>query len=190
MHWPHILSLRTTFKQVIIINRYAGLNLKELQPLGRGTQGKVYKIDSQRCIKVFRRKQDCKDEFEALMMAQMDSHFPRIYSAGEDYIIRECIEGIQLNKYLIKNELTPLISEKIIRLYESLEIVGFRRLDSTLTHIFLTPSGEIKIIDTAKAMKIKIKYPRLLLKGLGELGHKKEFLDFVKCIKPDLYRRW
>ena len=65
---------------MIVIKLYAGLNIKELQLLGCGTQGKVYKIDSQRCIKIFKRKQICKDEIETLAMAQMDSHFPRLYS--------------------------------------------------------------------------------------------------------------
>lgn len=175
---------------MITINKYGGLNLKELQLLGRGTQGKVYKIDSQRCIKIFKSKLVCKDEFESLMMAQIDGHFPRLYSAGEKYIIRECVNGIQLNSYLAKNPLTPWISEKIINLYEALLKVGYLRLDSTLSHIFLTSSEELKIIDTAKAMKIKIKYPRLLLKGLEKCGYKDEFLDYVKCVRPELYKKW
>ena len=64
---------------MIIIKLYAGLNIKELQFLGGGTQGKVYKINSQKCIKIFKRKQECTDEIETLTMAQIDSHFPRIY---------------------------------------------------------------------------------------------------------------
>jgi RIO-like serine/threonine protein kinase len=175
---------------VIIINKYAGLNLKELQLLGQGTQGKVYKIDSAKCIKIFKSKLVCNNEFETLMMAQIDNHFPRLYSAGEDYIVRECINGIELNRYLSSSPLTPWISNKIINLYEAMGRVGYRRLDSAIFHIFMTPSGELKLIDTAKAIKKKTIYPRLILDGLDTLGYKEEFLDFVKCIRPDIYTKW
>lgn len=175
---------------MIFIKLYAGLNIKELQFLGAGTQGKVYRIDTQRCIKIFKRKQICANEIETLAMAQMDSHFPRLYSFGEDYIIRECIDGIELDKYLSSHPLTTKISGKIIEIYEAMNLVGFSRLDAALFHIFLTPSDEIKLIDTARAMKKKAIYPSLIIKGLAELGHKKQFLNFVKSNKPDLYTKW
>jgi predicted Ser/Thr protein kinase len=175
---------------VISIDKYAGLNLKELTLLGKGTQGKVYKIDSQKCIKIFKSKLVCKNELQTLMMAQADVHFPRLYSAGDDFIIRECINGTELNRYLANNPLTPWVSNRIINLYESMSKVGYNRLDSAIFHIFITPSGELKLIDTAKALKKKTVYPRLILNGLDNLGYKEEFLDFVNAVRPDLYRRW
>ena len=66
---------------------YAGLNINELQFLGAGTQGKVYKIDFQRCIKIFKRKHVCNDEIETLVIAQKDSHFPRLYEFGYNIFI-------------------------------------------------------------------------------------------------------
>lgn len=175
---------------MISISKYAGLNLKELPLLGKGTQGKVYKIDSQSCIKIFKSKRICKNELETLMIAQKDRHFPRLYSAGDDYIIRECINGIELNRYLAQNPLTPWISNKIIDLYEAMSKVGYKRLDSAIFHILVTPDHELKLIDTSKALKKKTIYPRLLLNGLEKLGYKQEFLDFVSCIRPDLYKKW
>ena len=158
------------FIQVIVIKLYSDLNIKELQFLGSGTQGKVYKIDSYKCIKVFKRKQVCNDEIETLAMAQIDSHFPRLYEFGENYIIREYIDGIELDKYLSSHLLTQGIITKIIELYEAMNFVGYRRLDAAPFHIFLTPSDEIKIIDTARAMKKKSIYPSLIVKRLAELG--------------------
>lgn len=175
---------------MIVIKQYDGLNIKELQLLGHGTQGKVYKIDQQRCIKIFKKHRVCKDELKTLTMAQMDSHFPKIYSYGENYIIRECISGIELDKYLSECRLTQNISSKIIELYEALIKVGYRRLDSAIFHIFITQSGELKLIDTAKAMKKKTIYPYLIISGLEELGYKKQFLDFVKISRPDIYNKW
>lgn len=175
---------------MIVIKLYAGLNVDELELLGRGTQGKVYKIDSQRCIKIFKKKRVCKDELKTLSMAQTDWHFPRLYSYGKNYIIRECINGIELDKYLSTSSLTQSISNKIIELYESMMRVGYTRLDSTLFHIFITPSGDLKLIDTAKAMRKKTKYPYLIISGLEELGYKEQFLNVVKLTKPNLYTKW
>ena len=33
---------------------YENINIHELQLLGKGTQGSVYKIDDKKCIKLFR----------------------------------------------------------------------------------------------------------------------------------------
>ena len=169
---------------------YAGLNINELQFLGAGTQGKVYKIDSQKCIKLFKKKYVCNDEIETLVMAQKDSHFPRLYEFGEDYIIREYIDGVELDKYLSSHPLTENISNKIIELYEAMNLVGYSRLDAAPFHIFLTPLDEIKLIDTARAMKKKTIYPSLIIRGLQELGYKKQFLYFVKTNIPDYYGLW
>jgi predicted Ser/Thr protein kinase len=175
---------------VNIIKNYAGYDFRKLQLLGQGTQGSVYKIDFHRCIKVFKSKKVCKDELETLLIAQRDMHFPRVYAAGEDYIIRECINGTELNKYLLKNPLTPDTSQKIIELYEAMRNVGYTRLDSAIFHIFVTPSCNIKLIDTAKALKKKSTYPRLILAGLKKLGYEDEFLSYVKYTRPELYMKW
>lgn len=169
---------------------YEGLNIKELELLGSGTQGQVYRIDSQRCIKIFKRKRACRDEAQTLTMAQTDPHFPRLYEYGENYIIRECINGIQLSKYLSSNPITPEISYKIIELYEAMVEIGYNRLDTALFHIFLTPSGDLKIIDTAKAMRKKTIYPYLIISGLEKLGYKNQFLEFVNSERPELYKKW
>lgn len=174
----------------IKVKLYDGININELQLLGSGTQGKVYKIDSKKCIKIFKKKQSCKDETHTLLMAQTNSHFPKIYSYGEKHIIREYIDGIELDKYLLSNCLTPDISSKLIELYEAMYSIGYARLDSALFHIFLTPLNDIKLIDTSKAMKKKSIYPNLIIKGLDDLGCKEEFLNFVQTERPEIYARW
>lgn len=175
---------------MIKIKLYDGININELQLIGSGTQGKVYKIDSKKCIKIFKKKQSCKNEIKTLLMAQKNSHFPKIYSYGEKHIIREYIDGIELNKYLLSHPLTSDISNKIVEIYEDMYTIGYKRLDSALFHIFLTPLNEIKLIDTAKALKKKTVYPKLIIKGLNDLGYKEEFLKFVKNQRPEIYAKW
>lgn len=158
--------------------------------IGKGTQGKVYKIDSQRCIKIFKSKNDCSDEIKTLLMTQSDIHFPMLYEYGSNYIIREYINGIELDNYLLKHKLTPQISSKLIELYEAMVKVGYLRQDAAIFHIFIMPSGELKLIDTAKAMKKRSRIPNLLISGLEDLGYKKEFFNYLKNSRPDLYAQW
>lgn len=102
--------------------------MKNLECLGHGYQGTVYKIDSQKCIKIFKKNKVCMDKVNTLVMAQDNVHFPKLYSFGNKYIIREFIDGLELDKYLLTNPLTPSISKKIIELYEAMEFVGFDML--------------------------------------------------------------
>lgn len=166
------------------------INIKDLELIGRGTQGSVYKIDSQKCIKIFKSKKECRAEMETLIMAQGDSHFPVLYQYGTNYIIREYVQGIELNEYLSFEKLSPQISLKLIELYEAMVKAGYLRLDAAIFHIFVTPSGELKLIDTAKAMKKKSVIPNLLISGLEDAGCKEAFFSFLNSSRPDLYIKW
>lgn len=175
---------------MIKIKSSSNINIRNLEFIGKGTEGDVYKINSQRCIKIFKSKKTCKDEINALLMAQSDAHFPKIYEYGSNYIIREYINGIELNEFLSKQNLTPGLSNKLIELYESMVKVGYRRHDAAIFHIFVLPSGELKLIDTAKVMRKKSLIPNLLISGLEDIGCKEVFFEFLKSNKPDLYKQW
>lgn len=175
---------------MVVIKLYDNLDLEKLQFLGAGKQGKVYKINTQKCIKIFKRRQICEDEIETLVMAQKDPHFPRLYSFGKNHIIREFIDGIELDKYLASQLLTEDTSKKIIELYYAMKSVGYRRLDAAPFHIFLTSSNNIRLIDTARAMKKESIYPSLIIKCLEDSKCKEQFLDFVKCTDAKLYNSW
>lgn len=184
----HILELWLFLKQAINIK--LNINIKDLELIGKGTQGKVYRIDSEKCIKIFKNKRDCNNEIKALLMAQEDTHFPKLYEFGVNYIVREYINGIELNEYLLKENLTPEVSNKLVELYEAIVNVGYLRKDAAIFHILIMPSGELKLIDTAKAMKKKSTIPSLLISGLEDIGHKEEFFNYLKNNRPDLYAQW
>lgn len=175
---------------MILIKLYDKIEKKNLEFLGRGTQGSVYKIDNEKCIKIFKKRSSCKDELHSLLISQSNSCFPRLYSYGENYIVREYIKGIPLDEYLSSNPINDVICHKIIELYLAMRYVGFERLDSALFHIFILSSGELKLIDTAKAMKKKYLYPHIILQGLFELNCKDYFLYFVKENYSDIYVAW
>ena len=173
-------------KQVISIS----IDLTNLKFIGKGTQGKVYKIDHDKCIKIFKSNKDCKDELKTLLMAQSDAHFPKLYGYGTNYIIREYIEGIELNEYLSIQKLISELSSKIIKLYGAMVNVGFLRCDAAIFHIFITPSNDLKLIDTSKAMRRKSMIPDLLISGLDKANCKDDFFIFLKNKRPDLYTQW
>ncbi len=175
---------------MIKISLYEGINVKHLKCLGHGYQGKVYKIDSEKCIKVFKKQSECIDEIETLVMAQNNKNFPKLYSFGYKYIIRELVNGIELDKYLLNHPFTTEIAEKLLELYEAMERVGYTRLDVALFHIFITPNNEFKLIDTARLMKKKSIYPSIIIKELNKLGYKDDFLNYVKEKRPELYKKW
>lgn len=175
---------------MIIIKKYGGYNLSELELVGKGTQGSVYKIDPKRCIKVFKKKDSCKKEIKTLLMAQGDRHFAKIFESGENFIIREYINGIELDKYLKDHPLDINITKKILEIYDTLGRIGYRRQDIMLFHILVTKKGAFRIIDTGRVMKEKRTYPKLILEGLEEIGYKDKFLELVKLLRPDLYNKW
>lgn len=178
----------SNIKQVGKIKKEHNYDLTELQYIGKGMHGAVYKIDEHRCIKIFKRRETCQNEIETLAMSQGSSYFPKLYDFGENYIVREYIDGIELDKYLKDNPLTLDLSKKIISIYEALGSVGYRRQDTALLHIFINSRGDLRLIDTAKAMSISTKYPKIILNDLKLLGLKNIFLEHVKAIKPDLYK--
>lgn len=169
------------------IKKEHGYNLEKLQYIGKGMHGAVYKIDEHRCIKIFKKKETCQNEIETLSMAQNNKLFPKLYDFGERYIIREFIEGIELDKHLKTNPLTLDLSRKLIEVYEALGQVGYRRQDTALLHIFINSKGDLRVIDTAKAMHKSTKYPKIILDDLKLLGLKETFLENVKQLRPELY---
>jgi hypothetical protein len=56
------------YSGVVIIKKYADYDLEKLQYVGKGMHGKVYRIDSIRCLKVFKRKETWKNELKTLKM--------------------------------------------------------------------------------------------------------------------------
>jgi predicted Ser/Thr protein kinase len=172
---------------VNIIKKEHGYDLTTLTCVGEGMHGKVYKINSHKCIKIFKKSETCQKEIETLAMAQGNEIFPRIYDFGEKYIVREFIDGIELDKYLKDNTLTPDISKNLISVYKALGQVGYLRQDTALLHIFVTPNGSLRVIDTAKAMYEKRKYPKLIMDDLKKLGYRSLFLDHVKILDLPLY---
>lgn len=171
-----------------------GIQLDSLPKVGEGSQGKVYRIDDWRCIKVYFRTEFLPLELEILLKAQNDPlaslFFPRVYEWGPDYIIREFICGSGFKDYLRKHPLTEDLSRQLVLMFQAFERLEFRRMDTRMAHILVTSDGRIKAIDPANAMQKSGSYPRKLLSQLAKLKCKNTFLNHVKAISPALYEAW
>jgi predicted Ser/Thr protein kinase len=162
----------------------------KLKLLGEGAQGKVYRIDGSRCIKIFKRPQCLQRELDNLRMAAHEPCFPKVYEWGKDYIIREYMEGIELGQYLQKSPLTKSISWQLVELLRAFERLHFRRIDTQLKNVIITSKGKLRPIDFVNSMSKKQLYPKLLLGQLKKINMKKTFLEHVKLIDKALFNKW
>ena len=167
-----------------------GLREDALALVDAGSQGTVYRIDQTRCIKVYHRPESLALELEVLLKARHEPQFPKVYEWGPDYMIREYIPGISLKEHLREHPLTENISRQIIELFQAFGRLGFRRMDTRMAHVLITPDGLIKAIDPANAMRKTGSYPRKFLSQLDDLKCKKTFLGHLRTANPSLYENW
>lgn len=169
-----------------------GLKAVDLEFIGSGSQGEVYRIDHNRCIKVYTAKKYFHRELANLKKGDGDPLLPQVYEWGKYYIIREYIDGISLSSYFkMGRPLTPQISMNLVDLWETFKRLGYRRCDTRLSHVYIiNPAGALKIIDPTNVMNNKRSFPRKMFSGLERYGVKATFLDHVRELRPDVYRQW
>jgi predicted Ser/Thr protein kinase len=186
------------FKSIRVIregeNQVEVVHNPTLYPLiGKGKQGAVFKIASDKCVKIFADPNKVIREREAYKATEGSSIVPKLYEVGENYLVLEYIEGPNLQEYLASEGiLTEEMTKKILYLLQEMKRYKFIRVDARLKHIYLTKEGVLKVIDHANSFKIKErpKRPELLMTRLNRLGLLSEFLEHVKHIDPDSYEEW
>jgi predicted Ser/Thr protein kinase len=172
------------------MNLPESIKTAELTFVGEGNQGIVYLIDPLRCIKYYKKSKFFTRELSALQRAKGEAIFPVLYEWGENYIIREYFPGEDLETYLRNNQLTEAISRQLVEIYETFKRLRFKRLDTRLAHVIITPNRQLKIIDPTNAMNKENSFPRKLLASLDNLGLKTIFLEHTAEINSSLYEKW
>ncbi|SHJ98427.1 hypothetical protein SAMN02745163_02994 [Clostridium cavendishii DSM 21758] len=152
---------------------------KQGEYLGEGHNGVVFLLPDNMIIKFFRNKKVWKDESSILLKTKRSRFFPKIYYLGENYIVREYVEGIRLDKYLKKNELSEKLCKELYEMVEDFKKLKFTRQDLRCKDIFVQLDGSIKIIDPKNNYKKVVKYPRHLMKGLYKKECLEVFLNYV-----------
>ncbi|MGE5530134.1 MAG: hypothetical protein ACM3X6_13485 [Patescibacteria group bacterium] len=164
----------------------------QLTFVGAGRQGSVYRLDAGRCIKYYARRKFLRRELAALQQAGGDPLLPRVLAFGDDFIIREYLEGTPLDRYLSLEGrgLTQALAVKLLRVYETLVRLGYRRADLRLAHVILTPAGDLRVIDPTNMMKEDRRFPKKLLHDLARLGGLEVFMAVLARHRPDLLQSW
>jgi serine/threonine protein kinase len=172
------------------IDKYSDINLFECTFLGKGHNGIVYRLPDGKVIKICFVMKDFYGEAHILKRVRGNKYFPRLYEVGGNYMIRDYVDGLPLNKYIKKNGLSRKLVIDILELLKEFERLKFTKLDIRCKDVFVQPDGSLKVIDPQKFYKKKREFPQHLSKGLYKLGVLDDFLLILKQTDPKLYRKW
>ncbi len=167
-----------------------GIDLSICKIIHRGKDEKIYLTPDNKVIKICRNLDDCRREYLILKYCQHSKYFPKVYKYNLGYIIREHIDGMCLIDYIKKNGLDESLTLSLVDLIENFTLLNFTRLDTGISHIFITKNGDFKVIGLKNNYTRKEKHPKHLLSGLRKLKVSKKFFKILKKERPDLYELW
>lgn len=98
--------------------------------LGQGNNGIVYKLPENKVIKLFVQEKVCRDEASILIKTRKSKYFPKMYSKGDLYIVREMVNGIQLDKYIKRYGLDAEICKNLYKLLKEFKRLKFTKIDT------------------------------------------------------------
>lgn len=165
-------------------------DLKECKFLGKGHNGAAYMLPSGDAIKISYNNKDFVGEYEILEKVNGNKYFPIIREVGNDYMIRECVQGEILSKYIKRNGMNKKLAIKIIELLKEFNKLKFKKIDIRCKDIMVQKDGSLKIIDPKKCFSKERKFPRHLSKGLYKLGVLGYFRKVLKGYDSKLYKKW
>lgn len=171
-------------------SKYTDIDLFECKFLGKGHNGIVYRLPDGKVIKICYVMKDFHGEAHILKKVRGSKYFPKLYEVGGNYMIRDYVDGLPLNKYIKKNGLSRKLVVDILELLQEFERLKFIKLDIRCKDVFVEPDGRLMVIDPQKFYSKKRDFPQHLSKGLYKLGVLDDFLIILNQENPSLYRKW
>lgn len=157
--------------------------------IGQGKQGVVFRIDDQRCVKIYFRKQSQERELHALLLGGRAGICPRVHFWGESYIVMDYLSAPTLFDHLQQYGMTKELASRILSLLDIFEAIGFNRFDHSARHIFMLPDQQMKIIDLVHVIKPRPVYlAKKLISDMKE--HAPAFLQYTEELHPKWHQRW
>jgi len=176
---------------MIINKRIYGERVDAVSPgwefIGAGNNGIVYSISKDKVIKIFREDITCDREGDILLRVHGNKYFPNLVEIGENYIVREKVEGECLKEIIKRKGLSDKIAKKVVELLNEFQRLGFTRIDVRIKDIYLDDEENIKLIDPKGYFTRRMHYPRHLCKGLKSHGGLNNFLEALYENNTDLY---
>ena len=159
--------------------------------IGMGSQGAVFKLSEDKCIKIYTDQLQAKMEAEAIKAGQHLPFMPRLYESGPNYIVIEYFNAPTLKEYLRNCTYIPeSIVKKLLYVLNELKKAKFTMIDAPLRHIFIVGNEELKVIDHVNSFKRIHPVPLKLLRDLKIILLKDSFLAQVKKIEPSTFNEW
>lgn len=166
------------------------IDLLDCKPLGEGHNGIIYLLPEGKVIKICNSIKSCMNEYELLRRIRKNKYFPKVYGMMGNYMIRDYVDGVPLNKYIKKHGLDRELSLRIIQLLEEFRKLHFSKLDIRCKDIMVCPDRCLMVIDPKKFYTKERNYPKHLSKGLYRLGALDAFMEVVRKERPKLYKKW
>lgn len=158
--------------------------------IGQGSQGVVYRLSEDKCVKVYETIQHAWQEKEVLLAFQDLSFIPKIFQADHNYIVMEYLTGPDLNTYLKQqNRLSEDITKRLLDILVTMKHSGFKLIDAPLRHIIITGTG-FKLVDHVFSFSREQNIPLELFKNLQERNFLDSFLKQVRKIDFNTYAEW
>lgn len=171
-------------------NIHCGFNIENLRLIGEGHQGKIYLLEDDKVLKVFKTRHATEEQQRLLKYCCNSRFFPKIYEVDKRSIIMEFIKGQPLNIYLNNTKITEKISFELVELIREFQKLGFTRLDMRLAHIFVQADQSIRVIDPRKTFEYIQQFPKSMLKGLEKQQAIDDFFIFIKGQYNKEYMIW
>ncbi|WP_226679216.1 protein kinase family protein [Mesobacillus jeotgali] len=159
--------------------------------IGMGSQGAVFKLSEEKCVKIYTDQLQANMEAEALKAGQHLSFFPRLYETGSNFVVMEYFNAPTLKEYLRNCTYIPeSITKKLLSMLNAMKKTNFTMIDAPLRHIFVLENEELKVVDHVNAFKRQHPVPLKLLRDLNIILLKDSFLSRVKKLEPDTFKTW
>lgn len=163
---------------------------KNANLLGEGHNGIVYELPGNKAIKIFKETKCWREEYDILEKVNKSKYFPKLYSAGDQYIVREKIAGERLDHYIKKNGINYTLSKNLYNLIGEFKKLNFTKLDARCRDIYVIGANRVRVIDPKECYKRKVAYPRHLMKGLKKIGALESFLQDINDIDKTTGEFW
>jgi len=158
--------------------------------IGMGSQGAVFKLSEDKCVKIYGNPEHCKQEKEVLLKGKNLSFIPKVYEIGTNYVLMEYLLGPNLNAYLKKqSHLSKEITRRLLDILSTMKKSGFKQIDAPLRHIFVTNDG-FKFVDHVYSFTRQQDRPLELFQNLHERNFLDSFLEQVKEMDPQTHAEW
>lgn len=159
--------------------------------IGMGTQGAVFKLAEDKCVKIYTDPVQAKVEGKILKAGQHLPFIPVLYDIGSNYIVMEYFNAPTLKEYLKDCMYMPSsIVEKLLNIFKKLKQTKHTMIDASLHNIFVVDNEEFKVVGHENSFKKKYHVPLKLLRDLKTILLKDSFLAQVKKLEPDTFNEW